>query len=103
MKVMIFIIEEKNLGDNGLMSNRHNEELFYQGTKILSQKIAYQNKILKENKDKIINYNPILDKASKANLISKSPTIYGAIAFILGLLFPYIIIFIKKIVKQSLV
>ena len=96
-------IPRKNMGDNGPMSNRYNEELFYQGTKILSEKIAYQNKILKENKDKIINYNPILDKASKANLISKSPTIYGAIAFILGLLFSCIIIFIKKIVKQSLV
>lgn len=90
----------RNMSSNGHMSNRYDEDLFYQGTKILSQQIAYQNKILKENNDKIINYNPILDKASKATLVLKSPAIYGVIAFILGLFLSLIIIFIRNIVKQ---
>ncbi len=71
--------------------------LFYKGTKVLTQKITYLNKILNETKNLTLDYNSILEQASRGSLIAKSPIIYATIALLLGLSFSLIAIFIKSI------
>jgi len=72
------------------------DELFYKGTKVLTQQINYLNKLLNEVKNLTLDYNPILEQASSEMLISKSPIIYASIASLLGLFFSLIIVFIRS-------
>lgn len=45
------------------------DELFYKGTKVLSQQLIYLNKLLNENKNLRLDYDPILEQASGGSLI----------------------------------
>jgi len=76
--------------------NEH-EALFYKGTKVLSQRLNYLNKLLNETKNLTLDYDPILQSASSASLVVMSPKIYGTISFFLGLFFSLILVFIRRI------
>jgi LPS O-antigen subunit length determinant protein (WzzB/FepE family) len=74
--------------------------LFYKGTKVLSQKLIYLNKLLSETKNLTLDYNPILEQSSSGSLITKSPIIYAAIALLLGLFFSLMIVSIRSIMYK---
>jgi hypothetical protein len=76
------------------------DALFYKGTKVLTQQITYLNKLLNETKNLTLDYNPILEQASSGLLITKSPIIYAAIAFLLGLFFTMMIVFTRSIMHR---
>ena len=75
--------------------------LFYKGTKVLSQQLVYLNHILNQTKEIKLDYNPILEKASFPSLVSKSSTIFTGIGFILGLLFSFIVIFLRHVLQNK--
>jgi hypothetical protein len=75
------------------------EALFYRGTKVLSQELIYLTKLLNETNNLTLDYNPILEQASRESLITKSPIIFVFLGLVLGLFFSFITIFIKKILK----
>jgi ribosome biogenesis protein Nip4 len=74
-------------------------ELFYKGTIVLSKKISYLTNLLNKTKDLTLDYDPVLEQASVAELISISPTTFAFIAFFLGLFLSSIIILIRNIKK----
>jgi capsular polysaccharide biosynthesis protein len=74
--------------------------LFYKGTKVLTQKITYLNKLLNETKNLTLDYNPILEQALSPALITKSPIIYAAITLLLGLFFSFLFIFFRNLLKE---
>jgi hypothetical protein len=74
--------------------------LFYKGTKVLTQKIIYLNKLLNETKNLTLDYNPFLEQASSGSLITKSPIIFAAIALLLGLFFSLMMIFIRSMMHR---
>jgi D-glycero-alpha-D-manno-heptose-7-phosphate kinase len=61
--------------------------LFYEGTKILSEKLTYFEKKLEEVQKLTLEYNPILEKASKPSLINEHIKIFTSLGFFLGLFF----------------
>jgi LPS O-antigen subunit length determinant protein (WzzB/FepE family) len=71
--------------------------LFYKGTKVLSQQISYLNRLLNEAKNLTLDYNPILEQPISGTIISKSPTTFLFLGFLLGLFFSFITIFVKKL------
>jgi LPS O-antigen subunit length determinant protein (WzzB/FepE family) len=86
----------KSVGESDIVFNELNT-LFYKGSIVLSQEIFYLNKILSKTKDLTLDYNPILEQASYAVLISASPEIFAFIAFFFGLFLSSIIILIRNI------
>ena len=77
------------------------EALFYKGTKVLSQQLIFFNNLLDETQNLKLDYNPILEKTSSPTLITGPPKILVSIGLLLGLIFSFIIIFIKKIIKSK--
>jgi LPS O-antigen subunit length determinant protein (WzzB/FepE family) len=71
--------------------------LFYKGTKVLSQRLNYLNKLLNETKNFTLDYDPILQSASSSLVVNISPKIYGTFSFFLGLFFSLILIFKRPI------
>ena len=71
--------------------------LFYKGSKVLDLQKSYLEELLKEIDNFSLNYNPILEQASNATLITKSANTFAAIAFALGLFFSFIVIFARSI------
>jgi LPS O-antigen subunit length determinant protein (WzzB/FepE family) len=86
----------KSVGDSNIVFNELNT-LFYKGSIVLSEEIFYLNKMLSKTKDLTLDYNPILEQASYAVLISASPEIFAFIAFFFGLFLSSIIILIRNI------
>jgi hypothetical protein len=74
-------------------------ELFYQGTKVLTYKIAYLNKLLNDTKNFTLDYNPFLEQVSSGLLITKSSKAYMPHAFIAGLFFSLLIVLIRSKIK----
>ena len=72
------------------------EALFYKGTKVLSQSIIVDKKLLQKLENDQFNYNPIIDKG----LVLKINTSLSNSFFLIGLFFGFflscIIIFFKK-------
>jgi len=75
--------------------------LFYKGTKVLTQEITYLNKLLNEVKNLTLDYNPILEQASRGSLITKSPLIYAVFALLLGLFFSFLFILFRNLLKKE--
>ena len=73
------------------------QALFYKGSKVLSLQKFYLEELLKETDIFALNYDPILEQASNATLITKSANTFAAIAFALGLFFSFIVIFVRSI------
>jgi LPS O-antigen subunit length determinant protein (WzzB/FepE family) len=72
------------------------DTLFYLGTKVLTKKILYLNKLVNDTKNTTFDYNPILEQATNPLLITKSPKIFAFLGLALGLFFSCIIIFVKN-------
>ena len=74
--------------------------LFYKGSKVLSQQIVYQEKLLDGIETFVFEYNPILESPTKPSLVSKSVTgiIYNA--FALGLSLSLIFIFLRSLLSK---
>jgi LPS O-antigen subunit length determinant protein (WzzB/FepE family) len=70
------------------------EILFFQGTRALSQKLAYLNRDLDQSKNLSLDYNTILVSGISTSLVSVSVEIYVILAFSIGLLFSMMILFI---------
>jgi capsular polysaccharide biosynthesis protein len=73
------------------------DRIFYKGTKVISEDILYLNNLLNKTRNLTLDYNPILEQASDAVLISASPEIFAFIAFFFGLFLSSIIILIRNI------
>lgn len=89
---------EKPIFYNNIVTNEKSE-LFYQGTKVLSQKIIYLTELLNKTKNLTFNYSPILEQASKELLISKYPEIYIVIALLIGFFLSLVTIYFKQYLK----
>jgi LPS O-antigen subunit length determinant protein (WzzB/FepE family) len=70
------------------------EILFFQGTRALSQQLAYLNRDLDQSKNLSLDYNTILVSGISTSLVSVSVEIYVILAFSIGLLFSMMILFI---------
>jgi hypothetical protein len=75
---------------------------YFEGTKVLSQKIIFTKKLISELEANQFDYNPILDEAL---IISKVSHIYQPLYILGGLVFGFfsslIIIFIRDIIKNK--
>ena len=71
------------------------EALFYKGSKVLFLQKSYLEVLLKEIDNNTLNYNHILKQASSPVLLTKSASIFMAIAFALGLFFSFYRYFYK--------
>jgi len=69
--------------------------LFYEGTKILSQKLIYLNELKNDVSNLKLDYNLFIEKASPTHLTSKSILFFAVAGFVLGLFISLIIIFIR--------
>jgi LPS O-antigen subunit length determinant protein (WzzB/FepE family) len=94
----ILLLREAGGGGRSVVNEPN--ALFYKGTKVLTKKITYLNKLLNENKNLKLDYNPILQHASSGSLITKSPKIYAAIALLGGLFFSLIIVLIRSVIQR---
>jgi|LakMenEpi03Aug12_release.lakeMendotaPanAssembly.Ray.scaffolds.fasta_scaffold228509_1 LPS O-antigen subunit length determinant protein (WzzB/FepE family) len=88
-------------GEFVYINNANNSDiLFFLGTKILTIKINNLENLLDKDKTLRLNYNPIKKKINpSANF--KSPKIYLALSFVLGLFFSLVILFIKSLMKNK--
>lgn len=73
---------------------RESNALFYDGTKILSQKLIYLNELKNDASNLTLN-NLLIEKASFPKQTSKSTLVFVVAGFILGLFVSLIIIFIR--------
>ena len=71
------------------------EILFYQGTRALSQQLVYLNKYLDKTRNLSLNHNTILELGFSTSLVSVSTKIYVFFAFVFGLFFSMMILFLR--------
>jgi LPS O-antigen subunit length determinant protein (WzzB/FepE family) len=71
------------------------EILFYQGTRALSQQLVYLNGNLDQSKNLSLDYNTILVSGISTSLVSVSTEIYVILAFLIGLFFSMMILFLR--------
>tara|TARA_A100001015_G_scaffold66005_1_gene72903 strand:- start:883 stop:1218 length:336 start_codon:yes stop_codon:yes gene_type:complete len=71
-------------------------ELFYQGIKVLNQKLMYLNDLKNKINDLDLKINKNLVLNSTNLIISKSPAIYTVISFFLGLFLSIVLVLFKK-------
>lgn len=77
-------------------NTKQSETLFFNGTKVLTQQISNLNVLLNNTKSLTFDYNPILEEASEASIITKPVEKFILSGFLLGLFFSSIVILIKK-------
>ena len=77
------------------------EDLFYKGSKIISQELIYLKKLSIKLENDQFNYNAILDTASSPKLISKPKILLMFYGILFGLIFSIIIIFFKDIIVNK--
>lgn len=75
--------------------------LFYKGTKVLTQEIAYLEESLKNAMKFNLDYNLVLEKATTPSLISKPPIIFGTICLLIGIFSSLIIILFRYLLLQK--
>jgi LPS O-antigen subunit length determinant protein (WzzB/FepE family) len=77
------------------------KDLFYKGSKILSQEIINLKKLLIKLKKEEFNFEVIVDKSLKSPVKEMSNSLYFAIALMLGLSLSLVIFFFKGILKNN--
>jgi LPS O-antigen subunit length determinant protein (WzzB/FepE family) len=77
------------------------EALFYKGTKVLSQSIILDKKILQKLENNQFNYNHILDKGMTSKINTKSSYSFFLIGLFIGFFLSCIIIFFKNALKNK--
>ena len=88
--ILEFTIRDYSLPSLAKESNA----LFYDGTKILSQKLIYLNELKNDASNLTLN-NLFIEKASFREQVSKSTSVFVVLGFILGLFISLSIIFIR--------
>jgi len=77
------------------------EALFYKGTKVLSQSIIIDKKLLQKLENDQFNYNPILDKGISLKINTISSYAFFAIGLFVGFFLSCIIIVFKSALKNK--
>jgi LPS O-antigen subunit length determinant protein (WzzB/FepE family) len=77
------------------------EALFYKGTKVLSQSIIIDKKLLQKLENDQFDYNPILDKGITLEINTTSSYAFVAIGLFIGFFLSCIIIFFKSASKNK--
>jgi hypothetical protein len=77
------------------------EALFYKGTKVLTQSIVIDKKLLQKLENDQFNYNPILDKGMTLKINTISSYAFVAIGLFIGFFLSCIIIFFKNALKNK--
>jgi LPS O-antigen subunit length determinant protein (WzzB/FepE family) len=90
----------KSPGNQNLVVNEP-EALFYKGTKVLSQSIIIDKKLLQKLENDQLNYNPILDKGIALEINTISSYASFLIGLFIGFFLSCIIIFFKSALKNK--
>jgi LPS O-antigen subunit length determinant protein (WzzB/FepE family) len=77
------------------------EALFYKGTKVLSQSIIIDKKLLQKLENDQFNYNPILATGISLKIDTISSYTFVAIGLFIGFFLSCIIIFFKNALKNK--
>jgi LPS O-antigen subunit length determinant protein (WzzB/FepE family) len=77
------------------------EALFYKGTKVLSQSIIIDKKLLQKLENDQLNYNPILDKGIALEINTIPSYAFFLIGLFIGFILSCIIIFFKNALKNK--
>jgi LPS O-antigen subunit length determinant protein (WzzB/FepE family) len=77
------------------------DALFYDGTKVLQQKIIHLNNLLTKAKNFKLDYNPILEKSSSSVSLLKPSIFYVTISFVFSLFLSFVGIYLKLIFKKN--
>jgi len=77
------------------------EALFYKGTKVLSQSIIIDQKLLQRLENDEFNYNPVLHKGITTKINTNSSYFYFLIGLFFGLFLSCLIIFFKSALKNK--
>jgi len=77
------------------------EALFYKGTKVLTQSIVIDKKLLQKLENDQFNYNPILDKGIALKIKTISSYAFVAIGLFIGFFLSCMIIFFKSGLKNK--
>ena len=90
---------------NNMFQNLHAissiNDIYWMGTKVIKKYILNYERLISELDKENFDYKYILDKASMPVIINSSRYAYLSTGFILGLIFSYLLIFIKKkIIKE---
>lgn len=94
-------ILQQKLQDRSLFMINEPKELYYSGTKVIQNEIDTFDKLIAEAKEFKLDFNPILDQASKPIIVSDSPLKFGILGFIAGLFLSLIYIIIRNVLKSS--
>ena len=94
-------ILQQKLEDRSLFMINEPEELFYSGVTVIQKEIDSLNKLITEAKDLKLDFDPILDQASKPIVISNSPLKFGILGFIVGLFLSLIYILVRNVLKDG--
>ena len=77
------------------------QDLFYKGSKIISQEIIYLKKLLTKLENEQFNFEIILDKSSNYSFNTTPNLLYFVIGLMIGLFLSLVIIFCKSILKSN--
>jgi len=94
-------ILQQKLQDRSLLMIYQPKELYYSGTKVIQNEIDTLNKLIAEAKDFKLDFNPILDRASKPMIVSYSSLKFGILGFAIGLFLSVIYIFLRDLLKAK--
>jgi LPS O-antigen subunit length determinant protein (WzzB/FepE family) len=94
-------ILQQKIQDRSLFLLNEPEELYYSGVKVIQNEIASLNDLIVDTKNLKLDFNPILDKASKPIVVSQPPLKFGILGFILGLLLSLTFILFKNVLKSK--
>ena len=77
------------------------QDLFYKGSKIMSQEIIYLKKLLTKLENEQFNFEIILDKSLNYSFNTTPNHLYFVIGLMIGLFLSLVIIFCKSILKSN--
>lgn len=93
-------ILQQKINDRSLFMINEPKEMYYSGVKVIQNEIDILSKLIKESKDLKLDFNPILDQASKPIIVSDKPLKFGILGFIAGLFLSLIYIIIRNVLKS---
>jgi hypothetical protein len=101
LKENLEIAKKINLEEPNTASFTDDSSLLYnRGVKVLNYQIKSLSELLIKTQKLKLNYNPILQKASRT-IVSESPLKFATFGFLLGLFFSILIIFFRFLLLKS--
>ncbi|MDA8805005.1 hypothetical protein N9N37_03405, partial [Candidatus Pelagibacter bacterium] len=91
---------------DNLVKNRSNivnepRSLYYQGVIVLTNKINFIKKLIKNVEKVKFNNNTVLDYASDGAQVSRNILVYNIFAIVIGFLFSIFFIYLKNLFKKN--